>query len=83
MCAGGNRVMIASLQQEMTMKQKIVNYTPEQTVKMIQDYLGGITVEAIAEGLGRTTKSVVVKLLWEGVYQKKVYISPIALKPYA
>jgi hypothetical protein len=65
------------------MAEKNLNYTPEQTVKMIQDYLGGITVEAIAKGLGRTTKSVVVKLLWEGVYQKKVYISPIALKPYS
>ena len=52
---------------------KTVNYTPEQTAKMVADYNQGITVEAIAENLGKSVRSVVAKLSREGVYQKKVY----------
>lgn len=63
------------------MAEKTVNYTPEQTLKMVADYQGGVTVEAIAESLGKTVRSVVAKLSREGVYQKKVYVSKTGEKP--
>ena len=52
---------------------KTVNYTPEQTAQMVADYNQGITVEQIAETLGKSVRSIVAKLSREGVYQKKVY----------
>jgi len=55
------------------MAAKTVNYTPEQTAKVVADYQSGITVEDIADELGKTVRSVVAKLSREGVYQKKVY----------
>ena len=55
------------------MAAKTVNYTPEQTAKVVSDYQSGITVEMIAETLGKTVRSVVAKLSREGVYQKKTY----------
>lgn len=50
---------------------KIVNYTPEQTEKVKADYLAGVTVEAIAEAVGKTVRSVRAKLSKEGVYVSK------------
>ena len=47
------------------------NYTPEQTTQLVADYLDGKTVEALAEALGKTTRSVVAKLSREGVYVAK------------
>ncbi len=55
------------------MTAKTVNYTPEQTAKMVADYAEGVTVETIAETLGKTVRSVVAKLSREGVYKKKTY----------
>ena len=55
------------------MTAKTVNYTPEQTLKMVADYQAGVNVEAIAEALGKTVRSVVAKLSREGVYKKKEY----------
>ena len=55
------------------MTSKTVNYTPEQTLKMVADYQSGVTVEQIAETLGKSVRSIVAKLSREGVYQKKVY----------
>lgn len=55
------------------MTSKTVNYTPEQTAKMVADYAAGVTVDAIAEAVGKSVRSVVAKLSREGVYQKKVY----------
>lgn len=52
---------------------KVVNYTPEQTLKMVADYQAGMTVDKIAETLGKSVRSVVAKLSREGVYQKKEY----------
>lgn len=63
------------------MAEKIVNYTPEQTVKMVSDYQSGITVETIAESMGKTVRSVIAKLSREGVYQKKAYVSKTGEKP--
>jgi hypothetical protein len=57
------------------MAEKVVNYTPEQTLKMVADYQAGVTVEQLAETLGKTVRSVVAKLSREGVYQKKTYVT--------
>jgi predicted transcriptional regulator len=63
------------------MAEKVVNYTPEQTAKMVADYSAGVTVESIAESLGKTVRSVVAKLSREGVYRKKEYVSKTGEKP--
>jgi hypothetical protein len=63
------------------MAEKVVNYTPEQTAKMVADYAQGVTVESIAESLGKTVRSVVAKLSREGVYRKKEYMSKTGEKP--
>jgi predicted transcriptional regulator len=55
------------------MKMKTVNYTPEQTARMVADYEAGMTVDAIAEALGKTVRSVVAKLSREKVYVAKAY----------
>ncbi|OQB10729.1 MAG: hypothetical protein BWY21_00012 [Parcubacteria group bacterium ADurb.Bin216] len=55
----------------MTAETKVVNYTPEQTAKAVADYQAGVTVEAIAEAIGKTARSVIAKLSKEGVYVAK------------
>ncbi len=55
------------------MTSKTVNYTPEQTTKMVADYSAGVTTEQIANELGKSVRSIVAKLSREGVYQKKEY----------
>jgi len=55
------------------MTTKAVNYTVEQAAKMVADYEAGVAVEAIADALGKSVRSVVAKLSREGVYRKKVY----------
>jgi hypothetical protein len=54
---------------------KAVNYTAEQTTKMVADYAAGVAVETIAENLGKTVRSVVAKLSREKVYVAKTYVS--------
>jgi electron transfer flavoprotein alpha subunit len=57
----------------MTDKVKVVNYTAEQTARLIADYTANPTKETVATlatALGKTTKSVVAKLVREGVYKK-------------
>lgn len=51
--------------------EKIVQYTQEQTAQMTVKYLAGETVEAIAEALGKSVRSVIAKLSREGVYKSK------------
>jgi response regulator RpfG family c-di-GMP phosphodiesterase len=58
---------------ENKMTAKTVNYTPEQTAKMVADYQAGTTVESIAEALGKSVRSVVAKLSREKVYIAKTY----------
>ena len=53
------------------MTAKTVNYTPEQTTKMVADYQAGVTVDQIAEALGKSVRSIVAKLSREGVYKRK------------
>lgn len=55
------------------MTAKAVNYTPEQTAKMVSDYTSGVTVESIALELGKSVRSIVAKLSREKVYKAKVY----------
>lgn len=63
------------------MAEKVVNYTPEQTAQMIADYTAGVSVEAIAQNLGKTVRSVVAKLSREKVYVAKTYVSKTGEKP--
>jgi hypothetical protein len=51
---------------------KTLNYTPEQTAQIVSDYSNGVTVESIAQNLGKSARSIVAKLSREGVYKKKV-----------
>ena len=44
------------------MAEKAVNYTPEQTAKIIADYQAGVAVEQIAQAMGKTVRSIVAKL---------------------
>ena len=63
------------------MATKTVNYTPEQTLKMIADYTAGVSVEMIAQEMGKTVRSVVAKLSREKVYKAKEYVSKTGEKP--
>jgi hypothetical protein len=57
------------------MASKTVNYTAEQTAQMVADYSAGVSVEMIAENLGKTVRSVVAKLSREKVYKAKTYVT--------
>lgn len=63
------------------MSAKSVNYTAEQTSAMVADYTAGVSVESIAQGLGKSVRSVVAKLSREGVYKAKTYVSKTGEKP--
>jgi len=63
------------------MATKTINYTAEQTLKIVTDYQSGISVETLAETFGKTTRSIIAKLSREGVYQKKEYVSKTGDKP--
>ncbi len=54
----------------MEKKVKVVNYSAEATAQMVADYTSGVTVEKIAEALGKTVRSVTMKLVREKVYKK-------------
>lgn len=63
-----------------TKTPKAVNYTPEQVEKMTADYISGVSVEKIAEALGKSTRSIVAKLSrelkgTEHEYKSKTYVS--------
>jgi hypothetical protein len=63
------------------MAEKAVNYTAEQTAKIIADYQAGVAVEAIASAMGKTVRSIVAKLSREKVYVAKQYVSKTGEKP--
>ena len=50
---------------------KAVNYTPEQETQMATNYEAGMSVDEIAEALGKSVKSVVAKLSRLGIYKAK------------
>ena len=47
-------------------------YTTEQTASAIAQYKDGVSVEFIAEMMGKTVRSITAKLSKEGVYVSKV-----------
>ena len=60
------------------MTEKTVNYTEALTKELVDRYVAGETVEALAESLGKTTRSVVAKLSREGVYKSKAKNTGVA-----
>jgi hypothetical protein len=60
------------------MTEKTVNYTEALTKELIDRYVAGETVEALASALGKSTRSVVAKLSREGVYKSKAKASGVA-----
>ena len=61
--------------------EKNVNYTAEQTAKVLADYQAGISTEAIATAMGKSVRSIVAKLSREGVYKKKEYVTKQGTTP--
>jgi hypothetical protein len=53
----------------------VMKYTQETTEQLRLDYLQGIAVSALAEGLGVPERSVIAKLSSLGVYKKKEYLT--------
>ena len=45
-----------------------VNYTPEMTAAIVDQYQNGISVDEIATDIGKSVRSVRSKLVREGVY---------------
>ena len=60
---------------------KVVNYTSEQTKQVVEDYAAGVSVEQIADQMGKSVRSIVAKLSREGVYKKKEYVGKTGEKP--
>ena len=59
----------------------MVNYTPEQTAAIVEQYAAGTAVESLAETFGKSVRSIVAKLSREGVYKKKEYVSKTGTTP--
>lgn len=55
--------------------EKMVNYTAEQTAEIVHSYQAGQTVEAIAQRMGKTVRSIVAKLSREKVYVAKTKVA--------
>ena len=53
------------------MTDKTLNYTDAQTKQALADYAAGQTPDAIAAALGKSVRSVVAKLVQQGVYVSK------------
>ena len=53
------------------MTETKTNYTEAQTLELVNEYKAGVTVEQLAERLGKSVRSVVAKLSREGVYVAK------------
>lgn len=51
------------------MTEKTINYTEAQVLQIVEGYKAGETTEALALKVGKTVKSVVAKLVREGVYK--------------
>lgn len=51
--------------------EKQVNYTPEMTQDLVARYTAGMPVDMIARELGKSVRSIVAKLVREGVYVAK------------
>lgn len=53
------------------MDTKQVNYTPEMTQDLVAKYTAGMPVDMIAREMGKSARSIVAKLVREGVYVSK------------
>ena len=56
-------------------KVTVVNYSPEQTARVIVGYTDGVSVENLAAEMGKSVRSIIAKLSREGVYKAKVYVT--------
>jgi len=54
-----------------------VNYSAEQTARVIVGYTDGVTVESLAAEMGKSVRSIIAKLSREGVYKAKVYTTKV------
>ena len=54
---------------------KAVNYSPELTAQIVDQYQGGISVEDIAASIEKSVRSVRSKLVREGVYVSQPKVS--------
>ena len=63
------------------MSEKTVNYTPEQTAKLVANYQAGVPVEDIAKAMGKTVRSILAKLSREKVYVAKTYVNKNGERP--
>ena len=54
------------------------NYTEAQTLELVNEYKAGVSVEQLAERLGKSVRSVVAKLSREGVYTPKAKARGVA-----
>lgn len=50
------------------MATKQPNYTEAQVAQLIERYQAGDSVEQLAEAMGKSTRSIIAKLVREGVY---------------
>jgi len=51
--------------------QKVVNYSPEMTAAIVEQYQNGVEIDAIAASIEKSVRSVRSKLVREGVYVAK------------
>lgn len=77
---GADRICVITWK-VLQMAEKTVNYTAEQTLKIVSDYQAGESVESIAQEMGKSVRSIVAKLSREGVYKKKEYVSKNGERP--
>lgn len=52
-------------------KNKVINYTADQTAALVSGYQAGQSVEALALQVGKGIRSVIAKLVKENVYVAK------------
>ena len=60
------------------MQNKYVPYTPEQSKEIITRYAAGDSIESISKDLGRSSRSIIAKLVHDKVYKSKTKL-PIRL----
>lgn len=53
------------------MKTVTQNYTDAQTAQIAQEYAQGVSVEQIAQSIGKSARSVIAKLSRDGLYVSK------------
>ncbi len=54
----------------------VQQYTPEQTLEVVQLYAAGVSLDDIARALQRSTRSIISKLVREGVYRTEAKPQP-------